>query len=100
MEVTVGINVGQRSKGEIDVAAVIVQVDAIFAEVQTDAAGWLKRRYVFHLNELDILAAIVHRIGSQRWVQHPHQVHEAGIGRGVEIIGLDVHGCCTVTGGQ
>ena len=100
MEVTVGIDVGQRGKGEIDVAAVVVQVDAILAEVQTDATSGLERRYVFHLDELDILAAVVHRIGCKRRVQHPHQIYEAGIGRGMEIVGLDIHGSRTVTGSQ
>ena len=100
VEVTVGIDVGQRGKGEIDVAAVIVQVNTIFAEVQTDATCRLERRYVFHLDELDILAAVVHRVGSQRRIQHPHQVHEASIGRGMEVVGLDVDGCRTVSGCQ
>ena len=100
VEVTVRIDVGQRSKGEIDVAAVVVQVNAILAEVQTDATSGLERRYVFHLDKLDILAAVVHRVGSQRRVQHPHQIYEAGIGRGMEIVGLDIHGSRAVTGSQ
>ena len=100
VKVAVGIDVCQCRKGEINVGAIVVQVDVILTEIQMNVADRHERRYIFQLDELDKLVAVIHRIGSQIRSRHPHQIHEAGIGHRVEVVSLYIHRSHTALSGQ